>query len=255
VHDLVIEGAKLIDGLGTPARPGDVAVTNGRISAVGKDAGAACNRVDANGLTLAPGIIDLHTHFDAQLLWDPFATPSVALGVTSVVIGNCGFTIAPCREPDRDLTLRNLTHVEGMPLEALRAGVDWNFESYPQYLELLERKGVVPNVASFVGHSSVRTYVLRGDAAKRVATKSEVAEMKRTSQPGAQRWAASRRHSSTSRDTVPACSPGECTSSSSCRHSTIRAPSGPHLARTMTAHILNSSAAAPWIIALRAYRP
>jgi len=179
VHDLVIEGAKLIDGLGTPARPGDIAVTNGRISAVGKDADAARNRVDADGLTLAPGIIDLHTHFDAQLLWDPFATPSVALGVTSVVIGNCGFTIAPCREPDRDLTLRNLTHVEGMPLEALRAGVDWSFESYPQYLELLERKGVVPNVASFVGHSSVRTYVLRGDAAKRAATKGEVAEMKR----------------------------------------------------------------------------
>jgi len=179
VHDLVIEGARLIDGLGTPARAGSVAVTNGRISAVGDVLGAARNRVDANGLILSPGIIDLHTHFDAQLLWDAFATPSVALGVTSVVIGNCGFTIAPCREPDRDLTLRNLTHVEGMPLDALRAGVDWSFESYPQYLELLERKGVVPNVASFVGHSSVRTYVLRGDAAKRAATKAEVAEMKR----------------------------------------------------------------------------
>ena len=179
VHDLVIEGAKLIDGLGTPAKLGNVAVTNGRISAVGNGVGAARNRIDAHGLTLAPGIIDLHTHFDAQLLWDPFATPSVALGVTSVVIGNCGFTIAPCREPDRDLTLRNLTHVEGMPLEALRAGVDWSFESYAEYLGLLERKGVVPNVAAFVGHSSVRTYVLRGDAAKRAATKAEVAEMKR----------------------------------------------------------------------------
>jgi N-acyl-D-amino-acid deacylase len=178
VHDLVIEGAKLIDGLGTPARQGSVAVTHGRISAVGNEIGAARNRVDADGLVLAPGIIDLHTHFDAQLLWDPFATPSVALGVTSVVIGNCGFTIAPCREQDRDLTLRNLTHVEGMPLEALRAGVDWSFESYSEYLEVLERKGVVPNVASFVGHSSVRTYVLRGDAAKRAATKAEVAEMK-----------------------------------------------------------------------------
>ena len=179
MHDLVIEGARLIDGSGTPARSGGVAVTNGRISAVGNELGSARNRVDADGLVLAPGIIDLHTHFDAQLLWDPFATPSVALGVTSVVIGNCGFTIAPCREHDRDLTLRNLTHVEGMPLEALRAGVDWSFESYPQYLELLERKGVVPNVASFVGHSSVRTYVLREDAAKRAATKAEVAEMKR----------------------------------------------------------------------------
>ncbi|MGH8630581.1 MAG: hypothetical protein ACREU7_07430, partial [Burkholderiales bacterium] len=111
--------------------------------------------------------------------WDAFATPSVALGVTSVVIGNCGFTIAPCREPDRDLTLRNLTHVEGMPLEALRAGVDWGFESYTDYLNHLQRKGMVPNVASFVGHSSVRTYVLGEDAPERAATPEEVAKMKR----------------------------------------------------------------------------
>ena len=178
MHDLVIENATLIDGLGTPARAGSLAVKDGRIAAIGKDLGAARSRVDAQGLTLAPGIIDLHTHYDAQLLWDSFATPSVALGVTSVVIGNCGFTIAPCRPSDRDLTLRNLTHVEGMPLEALRAGVDWDFESYPDYLRLLERKGTVPNVASFVGHSSVRTFVLREDAAKRAATKAEVAQMK-----------------------------------------------------------------------------
>jgi len=179
VHDFVIEGAELIDGLGTPARRASVAVRSGRIAAVAGDVGPAHDRVDAGGLVLAPGIIDLHTHFDAQLLWDPFATPSVALGVTSVVIGNCGFTIAPCREKDRDRTLRNLTHVEGMPLEALRAGVDWSFESYSEYLDLLERKGVVPNVASFVGHSSVRTYVLGEEASTRAATRAEVAEMKR----------------------------------------------------------------------------
>ena len=179
MHDLVIENARLIDGLGTPARPGGVAVKEGRIVAVGDDVGRGRERIDADGLTLAPGIIDLHTHFDAQLLWDAFATPSVALGVTSVVIGNCGFTIAPCRAPDRDQTLRNLTHVEGMPLEALRAGVDWDFETYPEYLQLIERKGTVPNVASFVGHSSVRTYVLGKDASKRAATPAEVTEMKR----------------------------------------------------------------------------
>ncbi len=179
MHDLVIENARLIDGTGAPSRHGGVAVKDGRIAAVGADVGAGRQRIDAQGLALCPGIIDLHTHFDAQLIWDPFATPSVALGVTSVVIGNCGFTIAPCRASDRDLTLRNLTHVEGMPLDALRAGVQWDFESYPEYLAMLEGRGLVPNVASFIGHSSVRTYVLREDAARRAATAAEVAEMKR----------------------------------------------------------------------------
>ena len=164
MHDLVIEHANIIDGAGGPARRGALAVKDGRIAAIGDDLGPARDRVDANGLTLAPGIVDIHTHYDAQLTWDPYATPSTALGVTTVVIGNCGFTIAPCRPQDRDLTLRNLTHVEGMSLEALRAGVRWDFESYPEFLDAMERRGVVPNVASFVGHSSVRTYVLGADA-------------------------------------------------------------------------------------------
>ncbi|MGH7353050.1 MAG: amidohydrolase family protein, partial [Candidatus Rokuibacteriota bacterium] len=179
MHDLLIENAVVVDGLGAPARPGGVAVKDGRIAGVGDRLGAARERVDARGLVLAPGIVDLHTHYDAQLTWDPFATPSSALGVTTVVIGNCGFTIAPCRPDDRDLTLRNLTHVEGMALDALRAGVRWDFETYPQYLDAMERRGVVPNVASFVGHSSVRTYVLGPDATKRAATDAEIAEMRR----------------------------------------------------------------------------
>jgi len=178
MHDLVIRNASIIDGLGNPARAGAVAVKDGRVAALGADVGPAREEVDARGLTLAPGIVDLHTHFDAQLTWDSHATPSMGLGVTTVVIGNCGFTIAPCRPDDRDLTLRNLTHVEGMSLEALREGVDWRFESYPEYLDCLEAKGMVPNVASFVGHSSVRTYVMGEDAAKRAATPEEVAEMK-----------------------------------------------------------------------------
>jgi N-acyl-D-amino-acid deacylase len=179
VHDLVIDHAVVVDGLGGPPRDGAVAVTGGRIAAVGGDLGPARERVDAGGLALAPGIVDIHTHYDAQLTWDPFAAPSTALGVTTVVIGNCGFTIAPCRPTDRDLTLRALTHVEGMSLEALRAGVRWDFETYPQYLEAMEHRGVVPNVASFVGHSSVRTYVLGADATKRAATSAEIAEMRR----------------------------------------------------------------------------
>ena len=179
MYDLVIENARLIDGLGAKARPGGIAVRDGRIAEVGTDLGAARARVDAQGLVLAPGIVDIHTHYDAQLTWDPFATPSTALGVTTVVIGNCGFTIAPCKPGDRDLTLRNLTHVEGMSLEALRAGVTWDFETYPQFLDAMERRGVVPNVGSFVGHSSVRTYVLGADATKRPANEAEIGEMRR----------------------------------------------------------------------------
>jgi N-acyl-D-aspartate/D-glutamate deacylase len=179
VHDLVIDHAIVLDGLGGPAREGGLAVTGGRIAAVGGDLGPARERIDAGGLALAPGIVDIHTHYDAQLTWDPFATPSTALGVTTVVIGNCGFTIAPCRPADRDLTLRNLTHVEGMSLDAMRAGVRWDFETYPEFLDAMERRGVVPNVASFLGHSSLRTYVLGPDAVRRAATPAEIAEMRR----------------------------------------------------------------------------
>ncbi len=179
MHDLVIDNARIIDGLGAPALEGGVAVTAGRIAAVGRNLGTARQTVDAQGLALAPGIVDIHTHYDAQLTWDPFATPSTALGVTTVVIGNCGFTIAPCRPQHRDVIMRNLTHVEGMSLDAMRAGIQWDFESYPEYLDSIERRGIVPNVASFVGHSSVRTYVLGEEAAKRAATDAEIAEMKR----------------------------------------------------------------------------
>ena len=179
MHDLIIDNATIYDGLGSAPKRGSVAVANGRIAEVGKVTGEARERINAEGLALMPGIIDTHTHYDAQITWDPFASPSPALGVTTIVMGNCGFTIAPCRPPDRDLTMRNLTHVEGMSLDALRAGIDWGFESFPDYVGMLEKKGVGPNVACFVGHSSVRTFVLRGDAAKRAATADEVAQMRR----------------------------------------------------------------------------
>lgn len=177
--DLTIRNARICDGLGNPIREGSIGIKDGRIEALGPALAEGRENLDAGGFVLAPGIVDLHTHFDAQLTWDAFATPALDLGVTTVVIGNCGFTIAPCRPQDRDQTLRNLTHVEGMPLEALRAGVDWSFETYPQYLDALERMGSVPNVASFVGHSSVRTWVLGKDASTRAASKDEVGEMKR----------------------------------------------------------------------------
>ncbi|PPR61279.1 MAG: N-acyl-D-aspartate deacylase [Alphaproteobacteria bacterium MarineAlpha4_Bin2] len=179
MHDFAIRNAVVVDGLGNPAFEGEVAVSGGRIAEVGEKVGEAAETLDANGLTLAPGIIDLHTHFDAQLTWDPYATPSNRLGVTTVVIGNCGFTIAPCKPEDRERILKNLTHVEGMSLEAMQEGIDWDFETFPDYMNSLERRGLVPNVAAFCGHSSVRTWVLGAEASDRPATADEVAEMKK----------------------------------------------------------------------------
>ena len=178
MQDLIIKNAMLYDGTGTAPRLEQVAIKDGLIAALGADCGAAREVIDANGLALMPGIIDSHTHYDAQITWDPLASPSPAMGVTTVVMGNCGFTIAPCRPQDRDINLRNLTHVEGMSLDALRAGVDWSFETFPEFLKQLEQKGVGPNVAAFIGHSSVRTWVLGADASKRAATAAEVEEMR-----------------------------------------------------------------------------
>ena len=178
MHDLVIRNAQLYDGLGAPSRRGDLAVRGGRIAAIGAGVGAAREVVDAQGLALAPGIIDNHTHYDAQVTWDPDLSASSGLGVTTAIIGNCGFTIAPCRPEDRDLTMRNLTNVEGMSIEALRAGIRWDFESFPDYLRAIERPGLGLNVAAFVGHSGVRTFVMREDAPRRAATTEEVARMR-----------------------------------------------------------------------------
>ena len=178
MQDLIITNAMIYDGTGAAPQLGQVAVKDGMIAAIGSDCGTAKEIIDAEGMALMPGIIDSHTHYDAQITWDPLVSPSPAMGVTTVVIGNCGFTIAPCRPQDRDLNLRNLTHVEGMSLDALRAGVDWSFETFPEFLSTLEKKGVGPNVAAFIGHSSVRTWVLGADASKRAATPTEVEQMR-----------------------------------------------------------------------------
>jgi len=177
--DLVYRGALVVNGDGGVPYRGDVAVAGGRIVAVAPAlAGvAAAKTVDADGLALMPGIVDSHTHFDAQITWDPTLAPSPALGVTTAVIGNCGFTIAPCRPADRERTMQNLTQVEGMSLAALRAGIDWRFETFPEYLAQLRARGAAVNVAAYVGHSSVRTWVMGADAATRAATDAEIARM------------------------------------------------------------------------------
>lgn len=178
MDELLIRGATLYDGSGAEPRRADLAVRGGRIRAIGTDLAADAQRViDADGLALMPGIVDSHTHFDAQLTWDPFVRPSPALGVTTAVIGNCGFTIAPCRPADRELTMRNLTQVEGMSLEVLQRGIRWEFETFAEYLAFLRRRGSAVNLAAYVGHSSLRTWVMGEDANRREATRAEIAEM------------------------------------------------------------------------------
>lgn len=140
---------------------------------------SALQTIDASGLALMPGIIDSHTHFDAQITWDSSLRPSPALGVTTAVIGNCGFTIAPCKPEHRNITMRNLTQVEGMSLDVLESAIDWGFESFPQYLAMLRSKGSVPNVAAYIGHSSVRTYVMGAAATERMASHDEITLMAR----------------------------------------------------------------------------
>ncbi len=179
MFDLIIKNANIIDGTGLPSFTGDIAVEDGIIVHRGDDLGQAKSVIDAKGLSLVPGFIDSHTHYDAQLTWDPWANPSPKLGVTTIVIGNCGFTIAPCRAEHRELTIKNLTNVEGMSLDALRKGIVWNFETFPEYLDFLESRGVGPNVAAYVGHSSVRVYVMGKDALTRKATEFEILEMEK----------------------------------------------------------------------------
>ncbi len=143
MYDLVISGASVVVGLGHDPVRADVAVTGGRIAAVGAVGADASETVDAGGLALMPGIIDLHTHYDAQVTWDPTLSPSPSLGVTSVVMGNCGFGLVPSPPHLRDLIMRNLAVVEGMDLDALRAGIDWQFQSFGEYLNRL-RSGSGP---------------------------------------------------------------------------------------------------------------
>ncbi len=179
-NDLVIRGATVIDGLGNKPIRADVAVRNGRITAVGEIGSDGAESVDAGGLALMPGIIDLHTHYDAQVTWDPTLSPSPSLGVTTAVMGNCGFGIVPSPPPLRDKIMRNLAVVEGMDLDALRAGIDWRFQSFAEYMAMLRGRGPYMNLGVLVGHSAVRTAVMGDDASvRKEPTAAELAEMKR----------------------------------------------------------------------------
>ncbi|MFI6037440.1 amidohydrolase family protein [Streptomyces sp. NPDC051315] len=164
--DHVIKGATVVDGTGAPARVADVGLRDGRIAVVGKVTEAARTREDASGLVLAPGFVDPHTHYDAQLFWDPYATPSLNHGVTTVAAGNCGFTLAPLnpdRPEDADYTRRMMSKVEGMSLVALEEGAPWSWHSFGEYLDALEGR-IAVNAGFMVGHCALRRYVMGPDA-------------------------------------------------------------------------------------------
>jgi N-acyl-D-amino-acid deacylase len=179
--DLLIRGGTVVDGTGAAARRADVGVRGGRIAAVGSLRGGAPRTLDADGLAVAPGFVDIHTHYDAQVFWDRMLTISPWHGVTSVVVGNCGFGVAPTRPAHRDVILRTLENVEGMALDALRAGLgeEWPFETFPEFLDVIERRGTAINLGALVGHTPVRLYVMGEAATEREATDEEVAAMAR----------------------------------------------------------------------------
>ena len=168
MHDLIIRNAQIFDGTGLAPVLSDVAVSNGRIAHMGHTTEAAKETIDAQGLALMPGIVDLHTHYDAQVTWDRTMSPSPALGVTTAVIGNCGFGIAPCPAPLQETMLKNLSVVEGMDLNSLLTGVNWEFESFGQYMDQLRRIGPYINTAVFAGHSVIRTAVMGADGSSKI---------------------------------------------------------------------------------------
>jgi N-acyl-D-amino-acid deacylase len=178
-YDLVVRNGTVIDGSGRPPVRADVGVVGGRIATIGRITDTGTEEVDAEGHAVTPGFIDGHTHLDVQMCWDPLGTCSSWHGVTSVVMGNCGFTVAPMRASERHLALRSLERAEDIAGEVIAAGVDWQWETYADYLGVLDRSPLGINVAGFVGHSAVRPYVMGEAAFERAATDDELAAMQR----------------------------------------------------------------------------
>jgi len=174
--ELVIRGGTVLDGSGSPGRAADVAIDGGVIREIGPGLRGA-RELDASGCAVAPGFIDIHTHYDAQVFWDPALRPSSYHGVTTVVAGNCGFTIAPTRPEHHEVIVRTLENVEDMDPATLFAGISWDFETFPEYLESVRRHGTVLNFTTYIGHSALRLYVMGDAAYERPASTDEIDAM------------------------------------------------------------------------------
>jgi len=178
-YDLLIKNGTVIDGSGLPRYRADVAVRHGRVTAIGRIREAAREVIDADGRVVTPGFIDGHTHMDAQVFWDPLGTCSCWHGVTTVVMGNCGFTLAPCGKAERHLVVRNLERAEDIAAEAMDAGIDWTWTTFPEFLDRVETlpKGI--NYAGYVGHSALRTYAMGERAFEKEASEDDLRTMER----------------------------------------------------------------------------
>jgi N-acyl-D-amino-acid deacylase len=178
--DLLIQNGFIVDGTGSPGYAGSVGIKDGKIVAIGEVEMPAHDTIDAGGHVISPGFIDIHTHYDAQIIWDRMLTISPWHGVTTAVMGNCGFSVAPTRPEHRDVIIRTLENVEGMTVAALQAGLgeQWPFESFPEYMDAIENAGIAINVGALIGHTALRTYVMGLDATERTATDAELLSMR-----------------------------------------------------------------------------
>jgi N-acyl-D-aspartate/D-glutamate deacylase len=177
-YDVLVKKGTLVDGTGAPARRADVGIAGGKIVEVGELKGAAKRTIEADGLVVAPGFIDPHTHYDAQICWDGATTPSSWHGVTSVVMGNCGVGIAPCRPAAREIAMRDLVNVEAIPFEVLDAGITWDWETFPQYLDAAARRKPSLNLAFLAPLTPFRHYVMGEASMERAATAVEAEQIK-----------------------------------------------------------------------------
>ena len=209
-YDLLIKNGTLIDGSGLPRFQADVGIRHGKIAAIGRIRDSAQEVIDAEGHVVAPGFVDAHTHMDAQVFWDPLGTCSCWHGVTSVVMGNCGFSLAPCAEQDKLLVMRNLERAEDIAPEAMEAGIAWSWTTYPEYLDAVEAlpKGI--NYAAYIGHSALRTHVMGERAFTHQASPTDLEAMQRelraAIQAGAIGLSTSRTHNHQTPDGQPVAS-------------------------------------------------